>query len=158
MTRTRFAALSCIALGALLFLTTAQQRTALACADNPEELAVRDVITKAYFHGAFNDQDTAAMARGFHKDFAIFSARGEELSRYEIGEWIDGIKKRRASADFDPASSAYDGKIISLDVTGGAACAKVELRKDDKLVYTDYLSLLRFDSGWKISAKVYHKH
>ncbi|TDI93056.1 MAG: hypothetical protein E2O76_17870 [Caldithrix sp.] len=26
------------------------------------------------------------------------------------------------------------------------------------MVCTDYLSLLKFDSGWKIVAKVYHKH
>ncbi len=35
---------------------------------------------------------------------------------------------------------------------------KIELSKDGKLVYTDYLSLLKFDSGWRIVAKVYHRH
>ncbi|MEM7355177.1 MAG: nuclear transport factor 2 family protein [Acidobacteriota bacterium] len=35
---------------------------------------------------------------------------------------------------------------------------KIELSKDGKLVYTDYLSLLKFDSGWRIVAKVYHSH
>ncbi len=32
------------------------------------------------------------------------------------------------------------------------------LSKDGRLVYTDYLSLLKFDSGWRIVAKVYHSH
>jgi predicted dehydrogenase len=32
------------------------------------------------------------------------------------------------------------------------------LSRDGKLVYTDYLSLLKFSSGWKIAAKVYHEH
>ncbi|MEL1229541.1 MAG: nuclear transport factor 2 family protein [Candidatus Neomarinimicrobiota bacterium] len=26
------------------------------------------------------------------------------------------------------------------------------------MVYTDYLLLSKFDSGWKIVAKVYHRH
>jgi len=34
----------------------------------------------------------------------------------------------------------------------------VELFRDGELVFTDYLSLLKFDSGWRIVAKVYHKH
>ena len=29
---------------------------------------------------------------------------------------------------------------------------------EGKHVYTDYLSLLKFDSGWRIVAKVYHSH
>ncbi|MGB0714591.1 MAG: nuclear transport factor 2 family protein [Phycisphaerae bacterium] len=126
--------------------------------DSGQEAHVVKVIHEGYFNGAFNEQNTDAMARSFHQDFAIFSAKGEELARYEIATWIDGIKKRRARSDFDPASTVYEGKVTVLDVTGGAASAKVELRKDGKLVYTDYLSLLKFDSGWKIVAKVYHRH
>ena len=60
--------------------------------------------------------------------------------------------------EFDPAKNRWDHKIVTLDVTGGAASAKVELYKDGKLVYTDYLSLLEFEDGWRIAAKVYHSH
>ncbi len=49
-------------------------------------------------------------------------------------------------------------KIVSLDVTGGAAAAKIEISKDGRLVYTDYLSLLKFTDSWKIAAKVYQAH
>ena len=45
-----------------------------------------------------------------------------------------------------------------IDVTGGVAMVKVELSQEGELVYTDYLSLIKFDSGWRIVAKVYHKH
>ena len=98
------------------------------------------------------------MAAGFHKDFAIFSAKGEELSRYEIADWVAGVRKRKESSDFDPASNIWDYKFAIVDVTDGSAVAKVELSKDGKHIYTDYLSLLRFESGWKIVAKVYTKH
>jgi len=49
-------------------------------------------------------------------------------------------------------------KLPTIEVTGGVAMVKVELSHEGKLVYTDYLSLIRFDSGWRIVAKVYHKH
>ncbi len=45
-----------------------------------------------------------------------------------------------------------------MDVTGNAAVAKIELFKDSKHVYTDYLSLLKFSDGWKITDKVYFRH
>ena len=125
---------------------------------NVAEQEVKDLVKTAYLHGAFNELNPDAMAAGFHDDFAIFSAKGEELSRYEIADWVAGVRKRKESSDFDPASNIWDYKFAIVDVTDGSAVAKVELSKDGKHIYTDYLSLLRFESGWKIVAKVYTKH
>jgi hypothetical protein len=149
------AGLVAVALLAFAGSSTATMSTTNTSGDGA---AVRAVVERAYFNGAFNDQDTAAMAQGFHPDFAIFSAKGDALDRYEIETWISGIKKRRAQPDFDPKSTAIEGRIVSLDVIGGAASAKIELSREGTLIYTDYLSLLKFESGWKIAAKVYHKH
>jgi hypothetical protein len=127
-----------------------------AAADDRAE--IEEVITASYFNGAFNDLDTEAMRKGFHPDFAIFSADGEKLARYPIDTWIKGIEKRKQDPDFDASKAEMECKIISVDVTGGAAAAKIEMSKDGKLIYTDYLSLLRFSDGWKIAAKVYQSH
>lgn len=119
---------------------------------------VTALVESAYINGAFNDLDTESMRKGFHKDFAIFSAKGEDINRYPIADWIASIEKRKAKPDFDPAKQVWEHKLPQIDITGGSASVKVELQKDGKHVYTDYLSLLKFDSGWKIVAKVYHKH
>ncbi|WP_207858455.1 nuclear transport factor 2 family protein [Acanthopleuribacter pedis] len=119
---------------------------------------VRTLIEKAYLHGAWNEQNVADMEAGFHKDFAIFSPKGKEMARYEIADWVAGIKKRKASKDYDPNRSKVEYKITQLDVTGGAASARVELIQNGKLIFTDYLSFIKFEDGWKIAAKVYHRH
>jgi len=119
---------------------------------------IENVIKTSYFNGAFNDLDTQAMREGFHPEFAIFSADGEKLGRYPIDAWIKSIEKRKQDPDYDRSNAKMDCRIVSLDVTGGAAAAKIEMSKDGNLVYTDYLSLLKFSNGWKISAKVYHSH
>jgi hypothetical protein len=119
---------------------------------------VRAVVEGSYINGAFNALDPDAMRRGFHPDFAIFSADGEKIKRYPIDEWVAGVAKRKASPEFDPAKNVWKHKLPIIEVTGGAASVKVELYRNGTLVYTDYLSLLRFDSGWRIVAKVYHKH
>ena len=119
---------------------------------------VEQIIKSAYFNGAFNDLDTESMEKGFHPDFAIFSAKGKQINKYPIATWIEGIQKRKSDPNFDPTQVKRDCRIVNLDVTGGCAAAKVEIFKQGKHVYTDYLSLLKFDDGWKIVAKVYHNH
>lgn len=119
---------------------------------------VEKVIKASYFNGAFNDLDTETMRKGFHPDFAIFSAKGNNISRYPIDTWIKSTEKRKQDPNFDKAQAKMDCKIASLDVTEGCAAAKIEISKNGKMIYTDYLSLLKFDVGWKIVAKVYHAH
>ena len=138
---------------ALMFVAMAAP---LLAADSAEETLIRQLIEKAYVHGAFNEQNTVDMAMGFHRELAIFSAKGTDLGRYAIGSWIEGIEKRKTSSDYDPNRSKMDHKISKIDVTGGAAHAKVELSKNGKLIYTDYLSFIRFacpSSGLRMVGK-----
>jgi len=138
-------------LGILILLTAA---TGLA-----DDVAdVRQIVETSYINGAFNALDADAMRAGFHPDFAIFWAEGEDIGRYPIDTWADGVAKKKADPQFDPAANKWEHKLPSIDVTGGVAMVKVELSHNGKLVYTDYLSLIKFDSGWRIVAKVYHKH
>ena len=143
-----------IMLTGLLFLALVS--TSLLSADDKSD--IEQVIKSSYFYGAFNGLDTESMRKGFHPDFAIFSASGNKISRYPIDTWIKNIENRKKAADFNLESQKMDCKIVSLDITGGSAAAKIELSKDGKMVYTDYLSLLKFDDGWKIAAKVYFAH
>jgi len=126
--------------------------------DTEETKAIKDLILKSYVHGAFNELNPEAMAKGFHPDFSIFSAKGEEIGKYPIADWVISTTKKKNDSEFDPTKNKWSHNFASVDVTGGSASVKIELSKDGKLIYTDYLSLLKFESGWRIVAKVYHKH
>jgi hypothetical protein len=119
---------------------------------------VKTLVEKAYVHGAFNELNPDAMAHGFHPDFAIYSPDGENIRKYPIADWVAGTRKRKTAPEFDAAKNVWEHRFVEVDVTGNAAAVKIELSKDGELVYTDYLSLLRFESGWRIVAKVYHGH
>ncbi|MCP9292025.1 nuclear transport factor 2 family protein [Gracilimonas sediminicola] len=123
-----------------------------------EEEAVKEVILNGYAHGAFNELNPEAMAETFHKDFAIFSVNGEEIGRYPISKWIESTKKRKESTEFDPENNVWEPEFTNISVTGNAASVELELHHKGKHVFTDYLSLLKFESGWKVVAKVYHRH
>ncbi|WP_420318050.1 nuclear transport factor 2 family protein [Ekhidna sp.] len=121
--------------------------------------AVKKLVSESYINGAFNELNTEAMVNGFHKDFSIYTAKGSEISKYPIDKWVEGVKKRKSNNyNPDDPKNVWDHNFAIVDVTGSSAQVKVELSNQGKLVYTDYLSLLKFDSGWKIVAKVYHKH
>ncbi len=126
---------------------------------NENEEAVKDLVMKAYINGAFNKLDAESMEKGFHKDFAIYSPKGTEISKYPIADWVEGVKKRRAD-NYDPIAekNKWEHKFAAVDVTGHAAQVKVQLYNQGKHVFTDYLSLLRFEDDWKIVAKVYYRH
>jgi hypothetical protein len=139
----------------------APRRRALPEASNMTSTQHKDIaniISTAYFEGAFNALDTASMAQGFHPEFAILGADGEGMARFTIDNWISSIQTRKAQDGFDITSAKRDCRIISLDATGDVAAAKVEIYKDGALLYTDYLSLIKFPSGWKIASKVYAEH
>lgn len=128
-------------------------------AEDKEAEAVKELVLTSYVHGAFNELDADAMRAGFHEDFAIYSPKGEKISKYPIKVWSDGVAKRKANGyDANDPKNKWDHKFAMVDVTGHAAQVKIELHNQGKHVYTDYLSLLKFDSGWRIVAKVYQQH
>ena len=127
-------------------------------AQEQEDKAIKTLIETSYIHGAFNDLDPDAMRNGFHPEFAIFSAKGDSIQKYPIDAWATRIENWKNNPEFDPKLNKWEHKYEIVDITGGAAVVKVLLFNKNRHVYTDYLSLLKFESGWKIVGKVYHRH
>ena len=106
-------------LGTLIFYTTSHSTETNKL--NPTEDEIISLIERSYINGAFNDLDPDAMEKGFHEEFAIFSADGNKLGKYPIDRWVEGVRKRKESEDFDPASNRWEHKFASVDVTGNSA-------------------------------------
>lgn len=124
-----------------------------------EEEDIKTVIETGYVHGAFNELNPEAMLKTFHKDFAIFSpGENGEINKYPIAVWAERTEQRKADPDFNPENNVWEHKFTRIHVSGEAASVQIELYNQGKHVFTDYLSLLKFDSEWKIVAKVYHRH
>ncbi|MEO1368545.1 MAG: nuclear transport factor 2 family protein [Acidobacteriota bacterium] len=144
-----------LACSALLFLVLAGPASADG---HGAEAEIKSLIEKAYVHGAFNELDPEAMEEGFHPDFAIFSPDGEKIRKFPIADWTQRTAERKADPEFKPENNKWTHNFASVDVTGHAASVKIELSKDGTLVFTDYLSLLKFESGWRVVGKVYFRH
>jgi hypothetical protein len=121
-----------------------------------EQAAVRAVVQSAYVEGVHAKGDPALMRAGFHPDFRMLVLRDGTMSAVTLDEWAARIEKG-AKERTGPAP-AIRAEYPVIEVTGRSAVARVELYRDGKHTFTDYLSLYRFPDGWKIVAKVFHAH
>ncbi len=78
----------------------------------------------------------------------FFVKRDNQLGQLTQEQWY---KSFAASAGQEEKG---DLRITTVDIVGNAASVKV-VEVYEKSKYTDYLSLLKFDGGWKIVNKIY---
>lgn len=125
----------------------------------PDQAAVIQVIQDAYVDGIHNYRRVEAVRQGFHPEFEMLLLREGSLSKLPISTWVETLERSNRTnplpADHAPTTVA---RYLLVDVTGDAAAVKLELLREDKVVFTDYLSLYRFPEGWRIVGKVFHRH
>lgn len=131
--------------------------TSICASDKNKEESVIKVIEGAYVKGVFTVGDPVAMEEGFHEGFSLKGIRDGELSELAIAKWIEIIKKKKADGQFPPKLK-YKFEYPLVEITGTTAMVKIEIFKDDKQIYTDYILLLKFSNGWKITDKIYFRH
>ena len=116
--------------------------------------ALTKLIERSYIHGAFMEMNVSDMRAGFQPAFHFYGSEQGALRDVSISEWLTSVERRKTTQD----RFEIEHKIISIDITGTSALAKVEIYQDGSLLFTDYLTCLKFTEGWKIMSKVYHRH
>jgi hypothetical protein len=120
-----------------------------ATATPPEEAdpAVRAPV-EAYLRGHATG-DGEEWRKAFHPAAMVTGLRDGKLVSVSAPDFI-------ARAPGKPAAdeALRKRRIVSIDVSGDAAVAKVELDYP-KVLFVDYLSLLKIDGEWKIAQKTY---
>lgn len=114
-----------------------------------DDQQIRAVIDD-YFQGLYRS-DRVSLERAFHAEARISGWDEGKLIDAPAAKFIDFVANVSAPAD---DGEAYEMTVESLDIAGSAATAKVcDLYKG--LQFTDYLTLLRFDEGWRIVNKTF---
>lgn len=124
-----------------------------------EQLEIKETIQRAYVDGLQNKGQVEDIEKGFHPGFNLLGVNQNMLTKYPIYSWIQSFELRKAK---DPTPPTDQEKItcnyLLIDITGNAAMAKIELLRDEQVIFTDYLQLYKFDEGWKIVSKIYYRH
>jgi glucose/arabinose dehydrogenase len=120
---------------------------------DPDEQAIRRHIESTYFDGV-RMSDTAVAHRAFHPQMrAMYSVRDGALAERSIPDWLAAIAK---GASNPPKPDAVRRTVVSVDVTGDAAVAKLRLDSPGSAI-TDFMSLLKVDGRWVIVGKIFHR-
>ena len=124
-----------------------------------EKDAIKKVIQTAYVEGLQNEGDADKIDSGIHPDFDLLGiGKNSTIWKYSITDWKDSsVKKRKAGKLPLTGDDIVSVKFVSIDITGTAAIAKIEFYVGKKLTYIDYISLYKFENGWKMVNKIFYK-
>jgi hypothetical protein len=78
------------------------------------------------------------------------------MTAVTLDEWAGRVEKGAANAN--APRPAIKAEFPRVDVSGTGASARVEIFRDGKHTFTDYLLLYKFADGWKIVSKAYYSH
>jgi putative lumazine-binding protein len=102
-----------------------------------------------YFQGHATG-DGEYFRKAFHPDAKLFFIREGKLTQWTSEEYIS-----RASGKPANDEAQRKRRIDSIDVSGNAAVVKVTLDYP-RVVFTDYMSMLKIDGHWKIVNKTFY--
>ncbi len=123
---------------------------------NDDKQAVTKVVEEAYIQGVHANPSGEAMRKGFHQDFIMFVFDAGKINKVTRDEWISRIET--AKAKNNNSKPEIKAEFPLVEITGNAAVVKVELHRNGKHIFSDYLSLYKFDDGWKIVGKIFYRH
>ena len=114
-----------------------------------DEAAIRQTV-QYYFDGGKN-RDSLTLRKAFHPEARMLFVRDGKLTVVPVGEYITRVGSDR----LEPGEvDSTERKVVSVDVVGDAAVAKLKLKRPDALL-TDYMSLLKVDGRWLIVNKIF---
>ncbi len=118
-----------------------------ATPQSAEERAVREALGHYLAGHATGDGQHYKMV--FHPDSKLYFNRNGQFSTRTAAEYIAGAAGKPAADE-----AARKRRIVSVDVAGDAAQAKVELDYPT-VFFTDYFNLLKVDGKWMIVNKTF---
>lgn len=100
-----------------------------------------------YFDGLINHNE-ASLRKAFHPSAHLMASINSCFCNIEFEDWVNSQSPEIRD------TVNYKNKIVSIEISGNMAVAKVDLEWP-KIHYIDYLSFLKVDSEWKIVNKIW---
>jgi hypothetical protein len=141
----------------LLFLTAALISLQINAKTGPDAEEIKRVIDIAYIDGIQNWGDPVVIRQYVVPEFVMLMQADNEITKLPIETWISNMMKQKAAQPDGPPHPA-SVKYLDIDVTGTAAMVKLELFRQGRRQFTDYLALYKFEEGWKIVGKTFYRH
>ncbi len=142
----------------LLLVFSISSFNILFAQDEDQKVLIKNVIQSAYVDGLCNNADAEAVNKGFHPGFNLLGVgSGNIMWTYPIHSWMENAKNgKKKGLKYSFQNEFTTIKFVFVDVAGTAAVAKIEFYEGSVMTSIDYLSLLKFEDGWKIVSKTFY--
>jgi hypothetical protein len=105
-----------------------------------------------YFDGLY-EGDADKLARATHEVVHLFGVADGKLTDLPRAQWLEMIRNRASAQSQDLPRRDW---VVQIDRSGPTtAFAKVHCQIPPRY-FTDYLTLVKLEEGWKIVSKTYH--
>jgi hypothetical protein len=121
-----------------------------------EASAIREVMEHSYVEGIQNLQGADAILPGFWDGFEMLMLVDGRIEKLPLEQWIARVETQRAQNI--QQEHRVRANYLSIEVAGTAASVTLELWRGDDKLFTDYFQLYKFEDGWKIVSKIFHRY
>lgn len=115
-----------------------------------EKKRIEKVITECYLEPLYFNGNLDKIKQGFHKEFTMYILYKGEFYVTSRAKWIENIKATRAR---NLPQKNYSWQFEIIDYEGQTAMVKLRIDEERELKYVDYLTLYKFQDGWKVITK-----
>ncbi|MCI0489579.1 MAG: nuclear transport factor 2 family protein [Blastocatellia bacterium] len=126
-----------------------------------EKEAIRNIVEMSYIDVLYYGKEIDDLKKGFHPEFNMYVLSGNKIDKRSLEQWmerLEAVRARRGATTSSDDKNRYRHEFKSIDVTDYTAVAKIEIFRDGKLEYTDYLTLYKFEEGWRVMTKFFTQH
>jgi hypothetical protein len=127
------------------------QKQSLEESDMAGDIEAVEKVVWTYLDGLY-EGDTGKLAQAFHEVSHLYSVSDGGVADVPREKWLEFVKGRAS-----PQSKGLQrtDRIVSVDFSGPeTAFVKVECSIHPRY-FTDYLTLLKLNGGWKVVSKTY---
>jgi hypothetical protein len=115
------------------------------------EIEAVEKVVRTYLDGLY-EGDTGKLAQAFHEVSHLYSVSDGGVADLPREKWFEFVKGRESPK---AKGVARTDRIVSVDFSGPeTAFVKVECSIHPRY-FTDYLTLLKLNGGWKVVSKTY---
>ncbi len=97
---------------------------------------------------------SSVMKPAFSEQATIF---GVDADGKLAGGPIQGLFETIDNPPFRPSPEAQ-GVIVTIDIVGTAASARIDTNDISGFCFTDFFNLLKVEGKWTVVSKIYHTH